>query len=53
MDCLLANDLALMAKTIKELKAQFICWKAAFEEKELKVNFGNAKFMECGGRKFG
>ena len=44
-----ADDLVLMAETMEELKAQFICWKAAFEGKGLKVNLGKTKVMESSG----
>ena len=46
---LYADDLVLMAKTMEELEAQFIRWKAAFEGKGLKINFGKTKVMESGG----
>ena len=46
-ELLYANDLVLMAETIKKLEAQFIRWKAAFEGKGLKVNL--TKVMESGG----
>ena len=48
-ELLYADDLVLMAKTIEELEAQFIRWKAAFEGKGLKVNLGKTKVMESGG----
>ena len=48
-ELLYADDSDLMAETMKELEAQFICWKAAFEEKRLKVNLGKTKVMESGG----
>ena len=38
-----------MTETIEELGAQFIRWKAAFEEKGLKINLGKTKVMESGG----
>ena len=44
-----ADDLVLMEETIEELEAQFIRWKAAFEGKGLKINFGKTKVMERGG----
>ena len=43
---LYADDLVLMAKTIEELEAQFIRWKAAFKEKELKINLGKTSHGE-------
>ena len=46
-ELLYADDLVLM--TIKELEAQFIRWKAAFEGKGLKVNLGKKNVMESGG----
>ena len=46
---LYANDLVSMVKTKEKLVAQFIRWKAAFERKRLKVNFGKTKIMESGG----
>ena len=48
-ELLYADDLVLMAETMEELEAQFICWKAAFEGKGLKVNLGKTKVMESGG----
>ena len=48
-ELLYANDLVLMAKTMKELEAQFFRWKAAFEGKGLKVNLGKTKVMESSG----
>ena len=48
-ELLYADDLILMAETIEELEAQFIRWKAAFEGKRLKINFGKTKVMESGG----
>ena len=44
-----AGDLVLMAETMKEVEAQFIRWKAAFEGKGLKVNLGKTKVMESSG----
>ena len=38
-----------MAKTMEELEAQFIRWKAVFEGKGLKINLGKTKVMESGG----
>ena len=38
-----------MAETMDQLEAQFIRWKAAFEEKGLKVNLGKTKDMKSGG----
>ena len=38
-----ADDLVLMAETMEELEAQFILWKAAFEEKGFKVNLGRQR----------
>ena len=43
---LYADDLVLMAETMKELEAQFIRWKAAFEGKGLKVNLGKTRVIE-------
>ena len=48
-ELLYADDLVLMAETIKELEAQFIRWKAAFEGEGLKVNLGKTKVMESSG----
>ena len=48
-ELLYADYLVLMAETIKELEAQFIRWKAAFEGKGLKVNLGKTKVMENSG----
>ena len=48
-ELLYADDLVLMAETMKELEAQFILWKAAFEGKGLKVNLGKTKVMESRG----
>ena len=48
-ELLYADDLVLMAETMEELEAQFIRWKAAFEEKRLKFNLGKTKVMENGG----
>ena len=48
-ELLYADDLVLMAETVEELEAQFIRWKAAFEEKGLKINLGKPKIMESGG----
>ena len=48
-ELLYAADLILMAETIEKLEAQFIHWKAAFEGKGLKINFGKTKAMESGG----
>ena len=48
-ELLYADDLVLMAETMKELEAQFIRWKAAFEGKGLKVNLGKTKVMESSG----
>ena len=48
-ELLYADDLSLMAETIKELEAHFIHWKAAFEGKGLKVNMGRTKVMESSG----
>ena len=44
-----AGYLVLIAETMEELETQFIGWKAAFEEKKLKVNFGETKVIESGG----
>ena len=48
-ELLYADDLVLMAETIEELEAQFLCWKTTFEKKRLKVNFCKTKVMESGG----
>ena len=46
---LYADDLVLMAETMKVLEAQFIRWKAAFEGKRLKINLAKTKAIESGG----
>ena len=48
-ELLYADDLVLMAETMKELEAQFFHWKAAFKGKGLKVNLGKTKVMESSG----
>ena len=48
-ELLYADDLVLTAETMKELEAQFIRWKAAFEGKGLKVNLGKTKVKESSG----
>ena len=49
-ELLYADDLVLMAETMEELEAQFIRWKAAFEEKGLKINLGKDKDHGVGKR---
>ena len=48
-ELLYADHLVLMAKTMEKLETQFIRWKAAFEEKGLKINLGRTKVVKSGG----
>ena len=45
-ELLYADDLVLITESIKELGIQFNYWKAAFEEKGLRVNMGTTTILE-------
>ena len=47
-EILYADDLALMSKSMENLKEKFLKWKEAFESKELKVNLKKTKVMMSG-----
>ena len=48
---LYADDLVLMAETMKELEELSVGWKQAFEGKGLKVNMTKTKVLQASGRK--
>ena len=47
LELLYADDLVLLAETVKLLKEKILRWKLGLEEKGLRVNMGKTKVMEC------